>query len=99
MQIKGVVSLVVESKSSITTTDFHVIYTEHRNLLNGENAIQFNILSVPKAVSSQWEQTNEIKSTTTVESSLKEIPTRLHTTINKYKESVFNGKIEKFKGF
>ena len=91
--------LLVESKSSITTTDFHVIYTEHINLLNGENAIQLNILSVPKAVSSQWEQTNEIKSTPTVESSLKEISTRLHTTINKYKESVFNEKIGKFKEF
>ena len=52
-----------------------------------------------KAVSSQWEQTNEIKSTPTMESPLKEIRTRPHTTINKYKESVCNGKIGKFKDF
>ena len=36
---------------------------------------------MPKAASSQWEQTNEIKSTPTVES-----PTCFHTTISKYKE-------------
>ena len=62
LQIKGVfsVSLVVESKSRITTTDFYVINTEHRNLLIVETAIQLNILSMVKAVPSQWEQMNEI---------------------------------------
>ena len=64
LQIKGVVTLLLESKSRITSPEI-----------------------------------NEIKIKRTGESPLKEIPTRLHIAINKYKESVFNGKIGKFKDF
>lgn len=39
LQIKGVVSLVVESESRITTTDFYVTDAEHGTLFNVETAI------------------------------------------------------------
>ena len=47
LQLKDEVSLVVEGKSRITTSDFYIINAEHRNLLAGETALQLNILSIP----------------------------------------------------
>ena len=43
---KGAVSFVVECKSRITTTDFYVVNTEHRNLLNCDTALQLNMISI-----------------------------------------------------
>lgn len=94
LKINGVISLLVENKRRIITTDFYVIDTSHRNLLNGATAIALNLITMPK------KKTPTIATCLpTLKEEIKKIPTRLQPLIKFYTPTLFNGKIGKFTNF
>ena len=98
LKVKGKVDILVETGTKITTEQFYVIDTESKNLLSGETALKLNLLHMPQKCAS--EHINKINSIPPVkENRNKSIPERLKSLVRKYKNSLFNGRIGKFKNF
>ena len=89
LNIIGEVFLLIESEKKYLYTKFHVIKTNHKNLLSGETATALKLLKI-----------NNVEINTKMEGHTEEnIPTHLRETIHKYKETVFSGKIGKLNDY
>ena len=110
LKIKGVVDVLIESKSNLGYSKFYVVETNHKNLLSGFTAVQLNILKINKE---SINKVNEIKKkennelnlhnfqTTSINNKIKEkfetVPDRLKPILKPYENNVFSGKIGKIK--
>ena len=105
LKIKGVVSLLIENNHKYVTKDFHVIKTKHKNLLNGESAVDLDLIKISRSQKqatcsiAQCDNINQKETTEKENTSKTRPPTRLQPLINYYKEKIFSGKIGKFKDF
>ena len=90
LKIKGEVILLIESKQRILHTKFYVIKTHHKNLLSGSTATALELISINNV---------ETAESSAMESATQEIPKHLQETIQRYKKTVFSGKIGKLDNY
>ena len=89
--VLGTVQLLIETDSLYATEDFFVVDTNGKNLLSGNTALKLNLISLPPEKVSKEINANDAKGVDT--------PSRLQNTINRFKSTLFNGKVGKIKGF
>ena len=86
----GVATVLLETKQKFLTTEFHVVNTQHRNLLSGASALKLNLISLP---------VNNVTASDRAEQSSLRTGQRIEPLIDKYKESLFSGKIGKLRDY
>ena len=90
LDIKGEITLLIESKKKFVRTKFYVIKTHHKNLLSGTTATALDLISINKI-----EEKGSARENTFEE----KIPEHLKAKLLQYKETVFSGKIGKLKDY
>ena len=90
LDIKGEVTLLIESKKKFVHTKFYVIQTHHKNLLSGTTARALELISINNI---------EEKATATENIFENKIPEHLKEKLVPYKDTVFSGKIGKLKDY
>ena len=82
-------TVILETKQKFLTTEFHVVNTQHRNILCfGASALKLNLISLP---------VNNATTSDRAEQSTLRTGQRIEPLIDKYKESLFSGKIGKLR--
>ena len=108
LKIKGMINVLVETKKKYLNTKFYVVDTDHSNLLSGSTAVELGILSLNSEnvnTCQNVKTSNHVNKENTCaaqvdineQKGIKNIPNRLNTLVSKYSQSVFSGKIGKFK--
>ena len=99
LTIKGVTTMIIETKKKFLTTDFYVVDTQHKNLLSGETALKLNLITL-NCVNKFNTHNKEIKTPNDKHKErTKELPERIKPLVESYKDSLFPGKIGKFKNY
>ena len=101
IKVKGQVILLCESKSRFLESTFHVIKTNHKNLLSGKTAAALGLLKLNNiyACNDAHKKTNSTKEGTAEQNTDKNIPRHIEATIAEYRNSVFSGKIGKLSDY
>ena len=87
--------MLIEAENKLTTADFHVVDTTHKNLLSGSTAITLGLITLPaRQLNSVEKKLNESEKFNS-----KQIPTRLRPLIESYKNTLFSNKIGKMKNY
>ena len=101
LKILGVTACMIESKQKIICAEFHVINTNHRNLLSGNLDLDLDLIYMTPDNNNRPHELNTVKDHQPNEPQEKtnqpNIPVRLKSLIKNYKTTLFNGKIGKFK--
>ena len=83
LKVVGVTKLLIENKNKFLCEQFYVINTNAKNILSGKTCLELNLISV---------------NINSFEMNSSEIPEHLQPIIQKYKTSLFSGKVGKIKG-
>ena len=92
IKIEGEVKVLVETAEKFLITKFHIVNTDHQNLLSGVSALALGLIELRN---SNVNTCNVIRENTKPHF----IPNRITTLIDSFRETVFSGQVGKLKNY